>query len=250
LRNAYLNQRFPGLGLQPSAKWGAHLAALFPYTRAFAERDVRHMPAPQTGARLLDIGCGDGNFLRIATRLGYRAEGIEFDERAVAAARGQGLNVHHGGLPDTGLASASFDAVSLSQVIEHVHDPMAALRETARLLRPGGMLWVATPNVDAAGHRQFGPHWRGLEPPRHLVLFSAIALRRALAEAGFRDVRLMPAGPVTAWFFEASTKVARGLEPSVPVHLSAGASLRAHWTDFQAYLHPELGEELIIVGKR
>lgn len=249
-RNAYLNRRFPGLRLRPASGLGALLLYLTPFTRSVLERDVRNLPAPAPGARVLDIGCGDGNFLKIARILGYQAEGLEFDAQAVAAARGEGLDVHLGGLPDSGLQSASYDAVTLSQVIEHVHDPLASLQEAARLLRPGGMLWVATPNIDAKAHRTYGPHWRGLEPPRHLVLFSAIALRRALAEAGFRDVRLLPAGPVSQWFFEASEKIARGLDPSKPYKLALRDRLRAMWSDVQAQLHPELGEEILIMGIR
>ena len=249
-RNAYLKRRFPALRKEPSTSWAAHLVPLFPYGRCLADRDVRHLPTPRPNARLVDIGCGDGNFVRLAEQLGYAAEGLEFDAQAVAAARAQGLTIHLGGLPETGLATAAYDAVTLSQVIEHVHDPLAALRECARLLRPGGTVWVATPNVDAPGHRRFGPHWRGLEPPRHLVLFNAAALTRALAEAGFGDISLQPVGPVSGWFTNASQLIVNGIRPPATAKLSLRDRLLRLTTDWRAYWKPEHGEELIAVAVR
>jgi 2-polyprenyl-3-methyl-5-hydroxy-6-metoxy-1,4-benzoquinol methylase len=246
-RNGYLNRRFPRLGLGPSSRWGAFLFRLFPYTRIFAERDVRHLAAPASDSRLLDIGCGDGNFLKIASRLGYAAEGLEFDRQAVRAARSSGLTVHHGSLPRTGLPSGRWDVVTLSQVIEHVHDPVASLREIARLLRPGGTLWLATPNVDAPGHARFGPHWRGLEPPRHLAIFSSQALRNCLEKVGFDDVRFRPPGPVSAWFYGASRKIAveAGRGP-----VARTGRFTAAWNDLRSMLWSTSGEELIVTARR
>lgn len=246
-RNSYLKQRFPGLDVPASSPWLARLFSLSPYSRHFAERDVRHLDAPPPDSRLLDIGCGDGNFLKIATRLGYTAEGLEFDQQAVTTARACGLSIHHGGLPQTGLAAAHWDVVTLSQVIEHVHDPLAALREIARLLRPGGMLWLATPNVDAPGHSRFGPDWRGLEPPRHLVLFSSGALRDSLVKAGFEAIRFRPPGPVSAWFYAASRQIAAaaGRWPA-----QRSDRLAAAWHDLRTLLDPTCGEELIVTARR
>ncbi|WP_139556875.1 class I SAM-dependent methyltransferase [Methylotetracoccus oryzae] len=249
-RNGYLNRRFRHLRRQPSSALGGRLAPLFPYARDFAERDVRHLPPPGAEARLLDIGCGDGNFLRIAEAIGYRAEGLEFDPQATAAACAQGLTVHQGGLPDTGLPGGTYDAVTLSQVIEHVHDPRHALAECLRLLKPGGTLWVATPNMDAQGHARFGPHWRGLEPPRHLVLFTADALLRACTEAGFRNLSLKPIGPVSAWFLDASNRIRTGTAHRTGTPPLLTERLAAIWMDWRAFRDPRRGEELIVVGNR
>jgi SAM-dependent methyltransferase len=82
-----------------------------------------------------------------------------------------------------------YDVITLSHVIEHVHDPSALLRAIYRMLRPGGLLWLETPNLDSLGHARFGRNWRGLEPPRHLLLFSVDSLKFALAQAGFTRLR-------------------------------------------------------------
>src|SRR5207249_6934470 len=95
------------------------------------------------------------------------------------------VTVHLGPLASHQFASGSFDAIAMSHVIEHVHDPAGLLRECHRILRPGGLLSVVTPNWSSLGHRYFGRSWRGLEPPRHLQLYTLPTLVRELRQAGF-----------------------------------------------------------------
>jgi SAM-dependent methyltransferase len=250
LRNSYLNARFPRLSLQPTGLAGFRLLGFFPATRALAERDVRHLPTPAAGATLLDIGCGSGAFVRRALGLGYAAEGLEFDAQAVVAAAVQGLPVREGSLPDTGLPQESFDAVTLSQVIEHLHNPMAALAEIFRVLKPGGFFWLATPNMDAPGHVQFGPDWRGLEPPRHLVLFSAKALALALQQVGFVGLEFKPPGAVSEWFYTASHRIATHVRPGTGIALPARLARMARHEDRLALADPVAGEELVVIARK
>lgn len=250
LRNAYLNRRFPALNLRPALPFGGGLLDWSPATRILAERDVRHLPAPQPGARLVDIGCGSGAFVKRAGSLGYAAEGLEFDDNAVRAAEAAGLNVRQGLLPDTGLDSETYDVVTLSQVIEHLHDPLAALREIGRILKPGGWFWVATPNMSATGHARYGQHWRGLEPPRHLVLFSPEALSLALEKTGFTDIRFQPPGDTALWFFDASQRVVEGLAQGAPVETSAATRAEAQRVDCLAQRDARAGEELVVMARK
>ncbi len=250
LRNGYLNARFPSLGLQPAHPLGSRLMGLFPATRALAERDVRHLPTPEPGAKLLDIGCGSGAFVSRALSLGYAAEGLEFDAKAVLAALGGGLPVRHGALPDTGLDEASYDVVTLSQVIEHLHEPMAALQEIFRLLKPGGVFWLATPNMDAPGHVQFGPDWRGLEPPRHLVLFSAQALALALERSGFTQIEFKSPGAVSEWFHRASYRIANNAKPGADIALPKPLAKLARREDRDSLSNPVVGEELVVMARK
>lgn len=250
LRNAWLNGRFPRLGLSPALPFGGSLLELFPRTCILAERDVRHLPAPAGGARLVDIGCGSGAFVKRAEVLGYAAEGLEFDGSAVEAARNAGLNVRQGSLPETGLADGAYEAVTLSQVIEHLHDPLAALRDIFRILKAGGLFWLATPNMNSAGHGWFGADWRGLEPPRHLVLFSPEALQLALEKAGFVDVRFRPPGDTAIFFFEASRRIADGLPPGTPVSLGAKEQAEVKRIDALARRDARAGEELVVTARR
>jgi 2-polyprenyl-3-methyl-5-hydroxy-6-metoxy-1,4-benzoquinol methylase len=248
IRNAYLKRRFPDWAGRPLWPGTAGLFLLAPDALALLERDVRHLPPPAPGDRLLDIGCGDGAFLVRAKQLGYRAEGLEFDQAAVDTARARGLEVKTGGFPDPELEDESFGAVTISQVIEHLHDPRAALADALRILRPGGQIWLATPNVDAPGHRHFGANWRGLEPPRHLAVFTTRGLEGALKEAGFEDIRFRAPGPVADFFYRASTRVAQGLAQDAPVTLEADLLAAVRDGDQAARADVRAGEEMVVTA--
>ncbi|HZT83575.1 MAG TPA: class I SAM-dependent methyltransferase, partial [Gemmataceae bacterium] len=88
------------------------------------------------------------------------------------------------------LAPASFDRVTMWQSLEHVHDPLAVLRAAHRLLVPGGELLVAVPTIDSLAFRWFGPHWLGLDLPRHLTHFTPGTLGAMLLRAGFTVERV------------------------------------------------------------
>jgi SAM-dependent methyltransferase len=88
------------------------------------------------------------------------------------------------------LPACSFDAVTMSHVIEHVYDPESLLRTALGLLKPNGTLVCVTPNVLSDNHLQFGRSWRDLDPPRHLQLFTPDALENLARHAGFRSVTI------------------------------------------------------------
>jgi SAM-dependent methyltransferase len=140
---------------------------------------------------LLDVGCGAGRFLLAARERGWRVAGVELCESSACTAQEAGLDVRHAGLADAGFEEQSFEAARLNQVIEHVPDALSLLRDVARVLKPGGILSLATPNVSSLSARLLGPSWNhlGSEANGHVVLFSRHTLTRALQEAGFRPLR-------------------------------------------------------------
>jgi SAM-dependent methyltransferase len=152
-----------------------------------ARKQIASMYLGETAAaKLLEVGCGDGNRLARLRALGWDVQGQEVDPEAAAHARlTHGINVHLGHLEELEFPDAVFDAVIMHHVIEHVHDPARLLKECKRVLRVGGALVVVTPNAESYGHELFGSHWRGLEPPRHLKLFSQRTIRQVAARAGF-----------------------------------------------------------------
>ena len=161
--------------------------------REVIDAQFRHLrsPAPDRN-RLLDLGCGAGDFLERAKLLGWRAEGVDFDPQAVAAARARGLEAREGSIDSYADTCGEFDVVTCNHVIEHVYDPVQMISAIHRLLKPGGLLWIETPNVCSAGHELFGRAWRGLEAPRHIALFSHHALVDTLQKAGFSVSRATP----------------------------------------------------------
>jgi 2-polyprenyl-3-methyl-5-hydroxy-6-metoxy-1,4-benzoquinol methylase len=212
LRNDHLNAHL-GYRLEPAWRPGRMLARALPPWRALAERELRSLPLE---GRLLDIGCGNGHFVAEATAAGWRAAGIDLDAQAVSAGRAAGLDVALETIEArTAREPGAYDAVTLSHVIEHVPDPLAFLRHAYALLRPGGSIWVATPNLESDGHRAFGPDWIHLDPPRHLVLFTAQSLARALGSAGFAAVRVLRAPLGTLPTFRVSHHIRTG---AVPAH--------------------------------
>jgi len=149
----------------------------------------RWLPRARPGARLLDIGCGNGKFLSVARQDGWSVSGIDLDERALAVARAAGHSVQQGTVADLSAEHfGAYDAVTISHVIEHVPDPLADIRQAFRLLRPGGFLYLETPNIDALGAQEFGARWRGMEAPRHFILFTRSGLQALIARAGFERI--------------------------------------------------------------
>jgi SAM-dependent methyltransferase len=171
----------------------AALLYVLPNRREAVDDEVRYLRAMR-GGRLLDVGTGSGGWLEAMHTRGWRVQGVDFDPRAVAAARRRGLRVDEGALEAQGYPPASFDAITLNHVIEHVPDPISTLRECRRVLKPGGRLVLVTPNAASLGHRLFRSAWRGLEPPRHLHIFAPGPMRASLARAGFTrfSIRTVP----------------------------------------------------------
>ena len=91
-----------------------------------------------------------------------------------------------GELADAGLPDAGFDLVTVRHVIEHIADPASFVAEIVRVLKPGGMLVIKTPNAEALGRRWFGVDWYANDVPRHLILFSPANLRLLAEKQGLR----------------------------------------------------------------
>jgi 2-polyprenyl-3-methyl-5-hydroxy-6-metoxy-1,4-benzoquinol methylase len=133
---------------------------------------------------LLDIGCGDGDFLRAMRRRGWNTTGVELvdEKRSKLGARGIRA-IGPEGWP--GLDSASFNAVTLWHALEHLHKPLDVLRHVRRLLKPEGICVIAVPNAASPQARRDGSRWFGYDVPRHLWHFTPVTLARLLAQTGF-----------------------------------------------------------------
>lgn len=155
----------------------SHIAAI---SRRFA------LPA---APRHLDIGCALGFMLEESRRAGWDPVGVETSAFAARyAAEHTGCPVHAGTLEQAALPSTSFDVVTLTDVIEHVPQPSTLVAEICRILRPGGVLLIVTPNFGSLFVRLHGLNAYGMWPDQHVVYFSRRSMTRLLRQAGLRRV--------------------------------------------------------------
>jgi 2-polyprenyl-3-methyl-5-hydroxy-6-metoxy-1,4-benzoquinol methylase len=203
--------------------WGvseicALAAHVYPGLADHADTLIRHLPASRVGpgARILDVGCGDGRDIAFLNSLGYRASGVELDPKAVHAARAKGLDVIEGDLASAAFADESYDVVTSSHVLEHLHNPRAFLAESRRVLKTGGFLVTITPNGASELLTRHGRNWRGLEPPRHIVLYNAENLAGLASESGLREVHVKRTAHLASFLHVVSTQIAangRAIKP-------------------------------------
>jgi 2-polyprenyl-3-methyl-5-hydroxy-6-metoxy-1,4-benzoquinol methylase len=145
--------------------------------------------------RLLDAGCATGVFLEVARDAGWAVEGLDISAYAVEQATQRGFGVRRGTLPDPSIPSGSFDVITLWDVIEHVPDPAAIVAECHRLLRPGGVIAMSTPDAGSLPARILKGKWLGFRSiDEHLYFFSRATMEAMLARAGFRVARFHDVG--------------------------------------------------------
>ena len=157
-----------------------HNEILAQNTRLLAQVEKTMKPG-----RLLDVGCGLGYLLEAAKSRGWQAVGADPSPYSVELARKNGFEAHEGLLADLKLPAESFNAVALLQVIEHLLDPRDLLAECRRLLKPGGVIVVETPNPASTLARIKRERFNYWIPPVHCVWYTPGTLARALRSSGF-----------------------------------------------------------------
>jgi 2-polyprenyl-3-methyl-5-hydroxy-6-metoxy-1,4-benzoquinol methylase len=254
--NGYRNRWF-NTHLRPSSSFGSALGVLLPHAAQQLRAEARGLELIDRGnRRVLDVGCGSGGFLALAKQMGWNCFGVEVDAVAADVARRQGVTVlsKEVGQLD-GQYADFFDAVTLSHVIEHVFNPVATLRECLRVVRPGGYIWIETPNIDSIGYERYRHFWRGLDTPRHLVLFNHASLRVCIQAAGFVDIRVLPPRDVMLWMFLQSTAIEHGLaakldDTPIPVSAMKGVKRQVRGAKKKLQLQPNMSEFITMVAYR
>ena len=155
--------------------------------RARLRNIARFRPPP---ADFLDVGCAFGGFVSEAAFAGYRARGMDVSQFAVDEARKRGVDCLHDTLcnPRLPLEADSLDIVTMIEVFEHLEDPLLAMENLRRILRPGGLLLIQTANFCGRQALKEGRDYH-YYLPGHLFYYSTISLRRLFEKYGFSDVR-------------------------------------------------------------
>lgn len=137
--------------------------------------------------RILDVGCGTGEFLTKFKEEGWDVLGTELSKEAcLYAKKVYGLHIMQGDLLDLHLKSNQFDVVTLNSTLEHLYEPFETIKKVSKLLKKGGLVVITVPNIDSLGVKIFKEKWLPLHPPKHLYHFNSNTLSKMLNKSGFK----------------------------------------------------------------
>jgi 2-polyprenyl-3-methyl-5-hydroxy-6-metoxy-1,4-benzoquinol methylase len=190
LSRFYLDEYYDGF-YEHSNRRGGHILHRLRrlYRRRSADRRYRRVPFQSSDlspGRVLDVGCGSGELLEHFATRGWQAHGIDPSRAAVESAAERGADVHLGTLRDQPWPEESFDLITFQHSLEHIIDPVDALKRARVLLGPGGLLAIEVPNWSCWQRRMFRNRWFPLDLPRHRQHFSPRALSRLADLLGLR----------------------------------------------------------------
>ncbi|MFA5085160.1 MAG: class I SAM-dependent methyltransferase [Candidatus Omnitrophota bacterium] len=150
----------------------------------------RHL---RPGSKVLDIGCGDGSFICKAKE-DFVCTGIEISGYlASLAGKHPGIRVITGNFLDTELGREEYDGVTMISLLEHLDDPLQAMKKCFEFLKQGGVLLIKTVNYNCLNRRVKRGLWTGFRPPDHAVYFSPSNLELLLKRVGFKKIKISAA---------------------------------------------------------
>ena len=136
--------------------------------------------------RLLDIGCAAGFFMHVARSAGWEVEGVDISAICMDYARDKfGLKVHNDLFTNVAFEESSFDLITMWDYLEHSLTPGEDILKARKLLKPGGLLVLATPDISSIPARIFKSHWIGIKLEEHFYYFSRKTLLNYLKQARF-----------------------------------------------------------------
>ncbi len=143
---------------------------------------------------LLDVGCGKGWFLLEARKRGWDVFGTEFSDEAIKICRTNGIKMEKGDLSNLSFEKVKFDIVFSSEVIEHVNNPILQFQHMYSILRPGGLLYLTTPNFNCYLRYLYKANYNIIEYPEHLCYYTKSTMHFGLSRAGFKKWKLLTTG--------------------------------------------------------
>ena len=144
--------------------------------------------------RILDVGCGNGWFLEQALKRGWEAHGTEYGKELVENGSAKGIVMKEGVLGPDSFNGAKFDIIVSSEVIEHINNPMPELTNMHKLLRPGGLLYITTPNFNSYVRYYLKADFTVIFYPEHLSYYTPRTLHTVLSKTGFKRKKMLATG--------------------------------------------------------
>lgn len=144
----------------------------------------RILPPVRPG-RMLEVGCSSGNYMQEARGAGWEVEGIEFSPEAAAIARSKGFAVRVGPIEQMDFFENDYDLITAWMVLEHLHEPVKALRKLRGCIRPEGYLVASVPSAKSPSRMLFGAYSYDLHLPNHLFHFTPQTLAIILKTSGW-----------------------------------------------------------------
>jgi SAM-dependent methyltransferase len=250
----YFQLGYQGLVLGRFQRILGRLFSLFGPIREMAELSVMTLRSEENG-RLLDIGCGSGEFLVRMKEFGWDVVGIEPDPEAVKVCQNLSLNVIEGTIEEVDLPNNQFDVVTMNHVIEHVLDPIKTFKKCYHTLKIGGRLIVVTQNTEGLGRRCFGKSWRGWDVPRHIYSFNLQTIKDCAERVGFRCVKIYTASRMAHWIWHTSRLIKRyGFLPrGTPKKGSLllwAEGFAFHFLEYGFSKIKNMGEEIVLIATK
>jgi 2-polyprenyl-3-methyl-5-hydroxy-6-metoxy-1,4-benzoquinol methylase len=158
-------------------------------SQTFAMRLKRIKKKLENTGKMLDFGCALGDCLTEAIKLGWKKpEGLDTSVYACGQCRKRGLKIHNGTLDTVKLEPNTFDLVTSQDVIEHITDPVAELKKIFKIMKPGSILFLVTPEMGGRWQKLLKGWWYHYKPGEHVVYFSQDTMKKALSMAGYTNI--------------------------------------------------------------
>lgn len=170
-----------------SRKAGIFTKSWIAYTKLFGvSKTMDGMPK----GKVLDIGCGTGEYLKLLKEHGWDICGIDVNPDAITQAKKRRVKAFCGELHEAEFPSGFFDLIVMKHSLEHLYDPVRVLEEVYRILKKSGRIMIEVPNFASVESELFRTYWSGLDVPRHLLQFSPNTLKILLEKTGFNNIKI------------------------------------------------------------
>lgn len=179
--------------------------------------------------KLIDVGCGIGHFLVVAKERGWEVYGTEFTDDAIAICTAKGIRMQQGPLDPSLYEDGEFDVVVSFEVIEHINNPVEEIAHFNRLLRPGGAVYITTPNFNSLSRHWLKEKWSVIEYPEHLSYYTPSTLNKIMKALGFSKKWIKTTG-LSLTRFQSSINRPAG-HKDVPANTNVRATARLVGSD-------------------